>query len=485
MKRIALLPAALVSACVAGPNYTEPTLPVPPAFVEAKAVGAIDPARWWQQFRDPVLDRLIARALRGNLDLQIARTRIEGARAQERAASAARLPTLDGQAGLNRIDFSKNAGISSIASAFGGGGAASPGQGIALPGNGITTWSIGLDASWEVDLFGGVQRSIEGARARSAAATWNARDLQVSLVAEVASDYLTLRSLQRQIAVARSELGRQQAVLRLVTARRKVGLIAELPQRQQALQLSNVAATLPQLEAQARAQIHALGVLTGDTPDALSTELTPPAMLPPAPPTVPVGLPSDLLRRRPDIRAAERRLAAATADIGVATADLYPKFNLMGMAELISTSLATLFSTNSIQTVANPVVTLPLFDGGRRRATLAERRAAAAEALLDYKKSVLVAVQDVEDALADYNAEQKRNDEVRRGLSDAERGVGLAQASFLTGLVDFTTVLDAQGAVLSNRTTLAQSDAARLTDLARLYKALGGGWEEPGNQPPS
>ncbi|MGI4876950.1 MAG: TolC family protein, partial [Janthinobacterium lividum] len=243
------------------------------------------------------------------------------------------------------------------------------------------------------------------------------------------------------------------------------------------LQLSNVTATLPQLEARAREQIHALGVLVGDEPGALSAELTPVGLVPPPPPTVPVGLPSDLLRRRPDIRVAERQLAAATADVGVATADLYPKFNLMGMAELISTSLTSLFQRDSLQTTGIVGITAPIFDGGRRRATIREREAAQAQALLSYKKAVLVAVQDVEDGLADYTAEQKRNAELRRGVGNAERSVRLSQASYETGLVDFTNVLGAQGALLSNRNTLAQSDAALLTDLARVYKALGGGWE--------
>ena len=368
--------AALLAGCTVGPNYAPPSLPVPPAYGEGAGFGAgiaaAEPVEWWKQFHDPELDRLVALALRGNLDLQIAATRIRSAREQERIAGAARLPTLDGRAGVNRIDFSKNAGISSIASQFSGGGqggGATPGQGIAGPGKGITTWSIGLDASWEIDLFGGVARSVEAARARSQAAEWTARDLRVSIAAEVASDYLMLRSLQSQLAIAEAELERQRATLRLVAAQRQAGLIAELPERQQSLQLSNVAATIPQLQAQARAQIHALAVLAGEPPQAFSTELSSAAALPSAPPPVPPGLPSDLLRRRPDIRAAERNLAAATADIGVATADLYPKFNLMGMAELISTSLATLIERNS------------LADQRDRRADAADprRRAAAGD----------------------------------------------------------------------------------------------------------
>jgi NodT family efflux transporter outer membrane factor (OMF) lipoprotein len=484
---VRLLPAAALvalAACTVGPNYVRPDVPVPPRFDELPPAGPLaaagqDPGRWWTTFGDPVLESLIERAIAGNLDLATARSRIAAARAQEREARAARLPTLDGTAGFDRIDFSKNAGLSSLASAFGGGGNSSsspPGQGIALPGSGISTWSIGVDASWEVDLFGGVRRQIEGSRARVAAAEWNVRDVQVSVAAEVASDYLMLRSLQRQIAIAQDELKRQQNTLRLISARQQVGLVAELPVRQQRVQRSNVAAGLPKLAAEARDEIHALGVLTGDGPDALSATLSPGANLPDLPPPLPPGLPSDLLRRRPDIRVAERQLAAATADVGVATADLYPKFNLMGMAELISTNLATLFMANSIQTTGNAAITLPIFDGGKRRGVIAERKAAADEALIAYKKAVLVAVQDVEDALADYQAELKRNAELRRGVDQAERATTLARASYDAGLSDFQPVLDAQGSVLTNRTTLAQSDATLLTDLARLYKALGGGW---------
>ncbi len=485
MKRfISIAVAAVLAACTVGPNYVRPDVPVPPRFAEAAGSGiGTEPGQWWMRFNDPILTSLIERAIAGNLDLATARSRIEGARAQEREARALRLPTLGGRAGSNRIDFSKNGGISSIASAFGGGGNPTPGQGIAGPGKGITTWSVGVDASWEVDLFGGVRRGVEGARARTAAAEWNVRDVQVSVAAEVASDYLMLRSLQNQIALAQAELSRQQATLRLVSARRKVGLIAELPQRQQALQLSNVAASLPLLTARVRDEIHALGVLTGAGVDGLDATLSAAAALPALPPVVPPGLPSDLLRRRPDIRAAERQLAAATADIGVAQADLYPKFNLMGMAELISTNLATLIARASIQTNANGAVTLPIFDGGRRKGVVAARRAAATEAGIAYHRAVVVAVQDVEDALADYTGESARNAELRHGIADAERTTRLARATFDAGLSDFQPVLDAQGSLLSSRNVLAQSDAMLLTDLARLYKALGGGWDDP--TPPS
>ena len=228
--------------------------------------------------------------------------------------------------------------------------------------------------------------------------------------------------------------------------------------------------------ARARDEIHALGVLTGVGADGIDATLTTPAALPTVSLAVPAGLPSDLLRRRPDIRAAERQLAAATADIGVAQADLYPKFNLMGMAELISTNLATLVARASIQTNANAAVKLPIFDGGRRKGVVAERRAAADEARIAYTKAVVVAVQDVEDALADYTAEGERNAELRRGVADAERAAHLARATFNAGLSDFQPVLDAEGTWLNSRNVLVQSNALLLTNLSRLYKALGGGW---------
>ena len=235
------------------------------------------------------------------------------------------------------------------------------------------------------------------------------------------------------------------------------------------------------MQAQANAQVHALGVLAGQAPDTLGAELgvrrSLTASLRNAPPQLPLGLPSELLRRRPDVRYAERQLAAATANIGVAVADLYPKFNLMGVGELLSTSLVTLFQRNSIQTTIDAAVSVPILDGGAKRASVRGAEAARDEAYAKYQKAVLGAVRDVDDALIAYTAEQRRNAELRRGVATAGISIRLARAQFDAGLVDFTDVLNAQGALLTNRNTLAQSDALLLTDLSRLYKALGGGWE--------
>jgi NodT family efflux transporter outer membrane factor (OMF) lipoprotein len=223
--------------------------------------------------------------------------------------------------------------------------------------------------------------------------------------------------------------------------------------------------------------MHALAVLLARTPDSMILELSQPGAALPTPPMVPPGLPSELLRRRPDIRAAERNLAAATADIGVAVADLYPKFSLTGLADLISTKLSNLFSSDSLQVSGSAKATFPLLDFGRRRGVVAQRKAQADEAYYQYQQTVLGALKDVEDALIRIRTEQQRHAQLQSGLADATRGLAAVEARYKTGLVDLTTVLDAQQSVLQDRDQLVQSDAQLRRDLVSLYKALGGGWE--------
>ena len=239
-----------------------------------------------------------------------------------------------------------------------------------MPGAEFTTVRVGFDASWEIDLFGKTRRSIEAARARTGEALWNRRDMQVSIAAEVADAYLTLRTLQQRIATAEAELARQQRFERLVAARARGGLVTGQDVEQQRSERSTAAAALPALRAQAEAQIHALGVLTGDTPEALIAELSPAKALPPAPPNIPAGLPSDLLRRRPDIRLAERELAASTADIGVAVADLYPRFSLTAAPALVSTALGSLLEWGSRSFSIGTAVDWPLLNGARTRGNI-------------------------------------------------------------------------------------------------------------------
>jgi NodT family efflux transporter outer membrane factor (OMF) lipoprotein len=489
---------ALLAACTVGPNYHTPPTPTPPAYQEAAAspaVGAATPdlTVWWSQFRDPTLDSLVARALAGNLDVATAASKIRQAREQIIIARAPLFPQVQGDANVNNTMLSKNAGFSQLASAFGGGGSSGKGggsggsgsggssgggstMGLGLPGTDFTTYTVGFDASWELDLFGQTRRGIEAARGRAEAQVWSLRDTEVSVASEVAVDYLTLRSVQQQIAVAQKEADRQRQLFALVNARRESGFDTRLETSQQRTQLTAALAQIPPLEAQARAQIHALGVLTGLPPEALSAELTPTAATPVPPPAVPVGLPSELLRRRPDIRQAERNLAAATADVGVAVGNLYPQINLTGSVDLISESLKTLVSANSLQTSATAALVQTIFDAGRNRANIRAMKEARQQAYYAYEKAVLTALQDVEDALSRYGAEQRRNAQLRASAEAAERAFGVAEDRYKSGLSDFINVLNTEGAVFTAEQQLAQSDGQLDQDLVSLYKALGGGW---------
>ena len=480
---VSLFALASLAGCTVGPNYRPPAATPPAAYGEAVSDQAVLPAGdvqgWWHAYQDPELDRLVAIALADSLDVKTAAARIAQARAEERVARSQFFPQLNAQAGANYERFSRNAGLSSLSSLLGGGasGGSPGGSGVAAPGNSITTYSLGFDASWEIDVFGGVRRQVEGARARTDAAVWNARDAEVSLVAEVVDRYMQLRLAQEREGIARAELARQTRNLQIMGETAQVGLLPEGDTIRQRAQLATAQAAIGPIVAEGKAQMHALAVLLAKTPDAMILELSVARPQLPAPPAVPPGLPSDLLRRRPDIRVAERNLAAATADIGVAVADLYPRFSLTGMAELISTALGNLFTADSLQLTGAAKATFPILDFGRRSGTIALRRAAADQAYYQYRTTVLEALRDVEDALIRIRAERDRNVALRHGVADAERAVQAVTARYRTGLADLTAVLDAQASVLSDRDQLAQSDAQLRRGLGALYKALGGGWE--------
>lgn len=477
-----LFAATALAGCTLGPNYHAPEISVPSAFAEAQANvpgTAIDPAHWWTAFGDPVLTSLVERALKDSPDIAIAASRVRQARLQEISAYAVGKPTVDAMGNVTHVEFSKNAGLSSLASLFGGGGGSSSSGGIALPGTGITTYAAGFDASWELDLFGGGRRGVEGALARTDAAIWSQRDAAVTLGAEVAQAYFAMRLDQVQIAVVEDELARQQRSLQIAGNVSRVGLSPQIDVTRQQQSITSLQARLEPLRADVRVRIHALGILLGAPPESLAGELAAPLPALQPVPVVPAGLPSDLLRRRPDIRAAERRLAASTADIGVAVADLYPKFKLTGMAEFLSTSLATLFSRDSIQATGVAGVSFPLLDWGRRKATVNARKEDREQAYLQYKATVLGALRDVEDPLARLDAERRRNTALRQAVEDAERTAHAVDTQYRTGFVAQNSLIDAQVTVLSAREQLAGSDAQLRQNTAALFKAIGGGWEEP------
>jgi NodT family efflux transporter outer membrane factor (OMF) lipoprotein len=477
---LGLLAVLLAAGCTVGPDYAAPDMPVPPAFVEAQPVAGatVDPARWWEAFGDPQLDALVTRALADNPSMAIAASRVRQARLQEIAARGRGKPTIDATANVSHVHFSKNAGFSSLARRFGGGGGEDgPDSGIALPGDGITTYALGFDASWELDLFGGARRGVEAAEARTEAAVWNKRDAAVTLAAEVADAYFALRLDQAQVRIVEEELEHQRRALEIAAHTAEVGLVPDIDVTRQRGSITATEAWLEPLRADIRGRMHALAILTGQTPEALGEDLaTEPGSLDVAP-VVPPGLPSELLRRRPDIRMAERQLAAATADIGVAVADLYPRFNLTGVVELISSSLASLFEGDSLQATGAAATSFPLLDWGRRKATVGMRREDREQAYQTYKTTVLQALRDVEDQLARIAAERRRGAVLRRALADREASAHATRARYRTGFVAQDALLDAQTDVLKTREQIAESDARLRQDTAALFKALGGGWQ--------
>ncbi len=478
-----LLASLMLSACTVGPNYSAPETPVPPAFTgPAPSRDAIDPARWWTYYKDPELTSLIARAVEDNPDIAIAASRVRQARLQEITARAKGLPSLDAQTSVSHIELSKNAGFANLARAFsGGGGSGASGggaaNGLALPGGGITTYAAGFDANWELDLFGGAKRGTESAIARTEAAIWNARDAEVMLASEIAQAYFALRFDGQQMDVIQTEIAAQQRVVDIAAHNAEVGLIPAIEAINARQQLTADQARIEPIRADMAVRRHAIALLLGEQPGALDSELAHFDAPLVAAPIVPPGLPSDLLRRRPDIRAAERNLAASTADIGVAVADLYPKFSLTGMAQLISTALTSLISTDSLQLTGSALGQFPIFDFGQRKAAIAGREAARDEAYLQYRKTVLGALRDVEDPLAQIDSERRRNGVLAQGVADAQANAKAVEARYAAGFVPEDAPLKARAKWLSAREQLVQSDAQLRQYSIALFKALGGGWE--------
>lgn len=481
--RIAI-PVALIllAGCTVGPSYHPPKLALPPTYDGPSATGPATTGitAWWAAFDDPVLDDLLARARSGNLDMRQAAVRVEEARAQERGTRASGGPTVNvsGQAGYSRLSSNSLPSALSSLGTLGSGSSSSNSGGLGLAGEHFATFQTGFDASWELDLFGGQRRANEAASARTQAAEWSARDAEVTLVAEVGNTYQQLRALQRRIAVADQAIAAARDTLDVIRARMANGLVTSLDERREEQDLAQTIAGREDMVAQADADVHALGTLLGLAPAALKQELATPAPAEPTVVEVPAGLPSDLLERRPDIRAAERQLAAATADIGVATADLYPKFSLTGAAQLASRSLSNLLQSDSTQANAAGRLSMPLIGRGATLATVRLRKAQANEALVAYQRSVLTALRDVEDALTRLDADRRRVVDLTTSARAASDAADTGQVRFRHGLVAYTDVLDAQRTALSAHDALVQAQAAAAQDVIALYKALGGGWDE-------
>jgi NodT family efflux transporter outer membrane factor (OMF) lipoprotein len=485
-----------ICACTLGPNFQRPTMAAPNQWdnpTQEKPVASvavaepIDPA-WWDSFGDPLLTELVAQAIHNNLDLKVAAARLAESRAQLGQAKAAQLPTLDGNASYTReyqsadgvIGLLDSAGSTPATSTNGlggrqGGVPTQSAASTALPP--FNLYQYGFDASWELDLWGRVRRTTENAGANAEAQEEAQHDAVVSTVAEVARDYLDLRGAQDKLRITQENLSYAQRAVQLTEDRARHGLATDLDVANAQSQAASTAAEIPQYEQQQAQLINAIGLLLGEYPQALTARLTASAPAPVVPPRVPVGLPSELAHRRPDIREAEAQLHAATASIGAAKADFFPKVTLSGSVALQATEFANLGSWGARSYSAGPGLTIPLFEGGQLRATLALRKAQQQEAAINYRKTVLSAFRDVDDAMTAYAAEQRRRDRLDESVQASRHALEIADKRYARGISNYLDVLTAQKTLLNNEEQLADSTATVTTNLVALYKALGGGWD--------
>jgi outer membrane protein, multidrug efflux system len=473
---LAAMVATVLTGCAVGPDYREPATEVPTTWDGQNVVTPAQPSKtttqpvtlveWWQAFKDPSLSSLVEMAIRNNLDVRTAEARIRQARAALGVAGAPLWPGVDGS-----VIYDRSQGSSETVTT--GGRALSTAAGLR------ELFQVGLDASWELDIFGGTRRNIEAAGADLRAAVEDRRDVLVTLVGEVGNNYLNLRGFQQQIAIAHQNLKAQQHNAEITRKRYEAGFVGALDVANADAQVATTESQIPILESSARAAIYNLGVLLGQEPATLEKDLSRPAPIPPTPLEIPVGLPSELLRRRPDIRRAEAQIHAATARIGVATADLFPRFSLTGSFGFSSNDLTKLGNlSNSKFWSFGPTVTWPIFAGGAIMYNIKIQDAVAEQALLTYQQTVLVALKDVETALVAYAKEQQRRRSLIRAVENNRRAVDLAMKLYVAGRSDFLNVLTAQLNLYTTENALVQSTNTVDTNLIALYKALGGGWEQ-------
>ncbi len=459
------LAIGLLQGCMTvGPDYKEPEAPTPDFWrqelEEGLSPGAADYRTWWTTLDDPILDGLIARATDANLDLKIAYARIKEARARLGIATGERWPDINAGGALQRERVSD--------------GVQDP---VTRPQKRTDTFrSIGLDGSWEIDFWGRVSRSIESADASYAASIEDYRDVQVTLFAEVARNYVAVRTLQERIRLARENVRTQSGTLNLVIEREKVGLVPRLDIHQAELNLATSESLVPELEAELIAAINRLSVLLGEPPGTMHAELTVAKPIPGPPEQAPVGLPGELVRQRPDLRRAERRLASQTARIGVATAELYPRFSLLGTFQY-ATFTGSQFDHGRRTFSFGPFFSWNLFDGGRVRGFINEQDALAEQALVEYERTLLAALEDVENAMTGFARERVRYEALTRSVVAAKESVRLVKVLYFQGLTDFQNVLDMERSLFRQQDLAADSEGRVTLNLVRLYRALGGGWD--------
>ena len=459
-----VLATALLAACTVGPDYVKPDVPVAGAFIrapEAASVPVAADAPFWEAFADPMLSSLVADALRANHDLRIALANRDRAEALLRGARFDRLPTVtaNGQAADTR-------------------GSADQLPGVSRENRDARDYETGIAASWELDLFGRIRRSVEAGTANADASDADLRAAQVVVAGDVAGAYVELRGLQERLRVARANLENQQRTLDLVQARLDAGSASDFDGARARAQLETTASGIPALEAAEAVAMHRIAVLTGRTPEALVATLSQPAALPAVPARIESGTPADVLRSRPDVAAAEARLHAATARIGIATADLFPRITLGGLLGTQATDAGALFERDSETRLVAFGIDWSFLDVGRVRARIAAADAAGDAALAQYQKTVLHALEDTEDALVRLDRARQEDTHLQRAATDSARASDLARVRHEAGAIGLFELLDVERSRLQAEDAFAAGRTRSALDAIALYKALAGGWPD-------
>uniref|UniRef100_UPI003F580ABA efflux transporter outer membrane subunit n=1 Tax=Pseudomonas purpurea TaxID=3136737 RepID=UPI003F580ABA len=455
-------------ACTVGPDFVKPQAQQvvewskPQKSAASQAVTAELDERWWEVFNDAKLSALSRRALTDNLDLQLASSRLQQSRAARQVITAEQYPTTSATGSYGRKRNSAE-GLSDPS--------ANNGR------SAYSLWEGGFSASWELDIWGRVRRETEAADASLEVAENDRRGVLLAVLAETAQDYIQLRGVQSTRAVTEQNLDVARHSLKLSQLRLADGVATDLDVAEAAAQVAAIEAHLPALQQRQSQLINALSLLMGEPPQALHAELSTDAPVPQAPPRLAIGLPSQLAERRPDIRQAEARLHAATASIGVAKGDFYPRITLSGNVGSQAMQLSDFGSWSSRQFGIGPQFNLPLFDGGRLRGVLKLREAQQQEAALAYQHTVLRAWHEIDDQLSRYNSTQLRRDSLAEAVRQNQIALRTAQQQYVEGVVDFVNVLTVQSALLATQEQQVESATGVSLAMVGLYKALGGGWQ--------
>lgn len=507
--------ASLLGGCTLGPSFQEPSPFSPSSWFASRKPAPVVPsetaaepidAAWWSSFNDPVLTGLEQQVAASNLDVRLATVRLQESRAAAGQVDADRYPNANGNASYVREKIADRGVIGLLGGGSSGSSStATNANGLSGTQGGVPTtvthgqhlgsfnlFQYGFDSSWELDFWGRVRRETENASAQVDASAESRRNAMVTVLAELARDYVTLRGQQRDLQIAKDTLASEQQSLRITKERQAGGLTTGLDVANAASQLATTASEVPQLQAQIDTSINAISLLLGETPGALAAKLSTPQPVPPVPPEVPVGLPSELTERRPDIRQAAANLHAAVANIGEAEAEFFPKITLsgsVGLQALQIKNLGNFGSYGALQYSGGPSLTIPIFEGGRLKSQLELRKAQQQEAAVQYQQAVLQAFHDVDNALTNYFAEQQRRAQLASAVDQALHALDLARQQYVGGLSTFLDVLTAQRTLFTAQQQYADSTTTVSANLVQLYKALGGGWETnfprgaPGEKP--